>query len=40
MGLIFLELVHQKECKMYEFLQHEVQFIINGVISIYKPMMV
>ena len=28
MDLIFLELVHQKECKMYEFLQHELQFFI------------
>ena len=28
MGLIFLELVHQKECEMYEFLQHEIQFFI------------
>ena len=28
MGLIFLELVHLRECEMYEFLQHEIQFFI------------
>ena len=28
MGLIFLELVHQRECDMYDFLQHEIQFFI------------
>ena len=28
MGLIFLALVHLKECKMDEFLQHEIQFFI------------
>ena len=28
MGLIFLALVHQRECEMYDFLQHEIQFFI------------
>ena len=28
MGLIFLALVHQRECEMYEFLHHEIQFFI------------
>mgnify|MGYP001288247337 FL=1 len=28
MGLIFLALVHQRECDMYDFLQHEIQFFI------------
>jgi len=28
MGLIFLALVHLKGCEMYEFLQHEIQFFI------------
>ena len=28
MVLIFLALVHLKECEMYEFLQHEIQFFI------------
>ena len=28
MGLIFLALVHLRECKMYVFLQHELQFFI------------
>ena len=28
MDLIFLVLVHLKECEMYEFLQHEIQFFI------------
>ena len=28
MGLVFLALVHLRECEMYEFLQHEIQFFI------------
>ena len=28
MGLIFLALVHLKECNMHEFFQHEIQFFI------------
>ena len=28
MGLIFLALVHLRECSMYEFFQHEIQFFI------------
>ena len=28
MGSIFLALVHLRECKVYEFLQHEIQFFI------------
>ena len=28
MGLIFLALVHQRECDMYDFLHHEIQFFI------------
>ena len=28
MGLIFLALVHLRECNMYEFFQHEIQFFI------------
>ena len=28
MGLMFLALVHPRECEMYEFLQHEIQYFI------------